>query len=263
MFCKQCGKEIPDGFSFCGLCGTPVDAPPSTPAQEVPQGGPHVRRKTRDVGKPNIPFRVKFMAFLSALRLTVPLRFKLLALFAVIVFAISVFNSYNRPAGSSSTASSEVTAPPKTNRQFLDETKHIIESAKSSADLVDASARLALIPANAPEAAEVKALQKQLQAKQKITYRQEAIRARQESVAQRDAMAKFFENSYLDKGYSVDVVATGRDHTTFHMKWALATKAFVHNFSKQTEFFEQAQSAGFKRVEITDGFDESWSWKLD
>ena len=41
MFCKNCGKQLPDEAKFCGNCGTPVTMPaaPWTPGP-APEGAP-------------------------------------------------------------------------------------------------------------------------------------------------------------------------------------------------------------------------------
>ena len=33
MFCKNCGREIPENARFCGGCGTPVSRPEEIPVQ--------------------------------------------------------------------------------------------------------------------------------------------------------------------------------------------------------------------------------------
>ena len=38
MFCPNCGNQIPDGSSFCGNCGAPLD---SQPNPQQPQGNPY------------------------------------------------------------------------------------------------------------------------------------------------------------------------------------------------------------------------------
>lgn len=35
MFCRRCGKEIPDGAKFCKYCGTPADSQPPAPQAPV------------------------------------------------------------------------------------------------------------------------------------------------------------------------------------------------------------------------------------
>jgi len=76
-------------------------------------------------------------------------------------------------------------------------------------------------------------------------------------------LAKTLENKMLDQGFNVDVSAIGKDQTVLHIKWILVGKALAHNISKQGDFFSNARQVGFKRIEITDGYDETWWWKLD
>ena len=37
MFCKNCGKELPDSAKFCSGCGTPVISEVTAPGVEPPQ----------------------------------------------------------------------------------------------------------------------------------------------------------------------------------------------------------------------------------
>ena len=78
----------------------------------------------------------------------------------------------------------------------------------------------------------------------------------------RDEMAKTVENSMLDAGYDVDVIADGPDHTTLHFKWIFVNKVFAHDLSKNVDVFENARKVGFKRIVATDGYDETWTWSL-
>jgi hypothetical protein len=67
----------------------------------------------------------------------------------------------------------------------------------------------------------------------------------------RDALAKKLEDAFLDEGYNIEVHAIGKDHTTLRLEWILASKAFAHQLSQRNEFFDNARSVGFKRIEIT------------
>jgi Tfp pilus assembly protein PilO len=78
----------------------------------------------------------------------------------------------------------------------------------------------------------------------------------------RDQMAKSVENSMLDEGYNVDVSAEGPDHTTLRFKWIFVSKVFAHQLSQRSEVFENARKIGFKKIVATDGYDETWTWKL-
>jgi hypothetical protein len=67
----------------------------------------------------------------------------------------------------------------------------------------------------------------------------------------------------LDQGYNCDVHAIGSKHTTLQMKWALVSKVMAHQMSRRSDIFDTARQLGFKRIELTDGFDETWVWNLN
>lgn len=75
--------------------------------------------------------------------------------------------------------------------------------------------------------------------------------------------AKDLENRLLDQGMNATAIATGKDNTTLHIKWILAGRVLAHQMSKESSIFANAREMGFRRIEITDGYDESWYWKLD
>ena len=93
--------------------------------------------------------------------------------------------------------------------------------------------------------------------------KKEALAEAVTKVALRVSCAKLIENELLDQGMNVDVSATGKNQTVLRIKWILASKVLAHQLTKEQGFFASARKAGFKRVEITDGYDETWWWKLD
>jgi hypothetical protein len=106
--------------------------------------------------------------------------------------------------------------------------------------------------------------QEQRQAREKASHDIQAAKARElmES-SMRVGLAKTFENQMLDGGYNMDVTAEGPRHTVLRIKWILADKVLVRALSKKGEMFSNARDAGFKSVVLTDGYDETWTWKLD
>jgi len=130
------------------------------------------------------------------------------------------------------------------------------------------------IQSSSTEAGNAKALDLKLEAARKraeqTAAKAAASQARAQAIADaatkrlmRDAMAKLLENNLLGEGFNVDVVAIGADHTVLHIKWVLVSKVLAYQLSQQGDFFQNARDAGFKKVEITDGFDQAWYWKLN
>lgn len=45
--CSSCGTALPEGFRFCGSCGTPVGGPPPAPAETQPAAAPRPTGKNK------------------------------------------------------------------------------------------------------------------------------------------------------------------------------------------------------------------------
>ena len=118
------------------------------------------------------------------------------------------------------------------------------------------------IPPTVVEGVKAKALEQTLQGLRKKRQDERTLIEAKVKRVLRDQMAKNIENSMLDKGYNVDVIAIGKDHTVLHLKWVLVSKVMAHQLAKQGDFFENARKVDFKKVEITDGFKETWYWDL-
>jgi len=78
----------------------------------------------------------------------------------------------------------------------------------------------------------------------------------------RDAMAKSIEDGMLSEGYNVDVNAIGSNHTILRIKFILVDKAFAYQTAHSPEIIGTAREAGFKKIVLTDGYDELWNINL-
>jgi hypothetical protein len=81
-------------------------------------------------------------------------------------------------------------------------------------------------------------------------------------VQQRKQFAAKLENDYLDQGLDITVSATGSQSTVLRLKWILVSRVMAHQFSKNAELFANLRDAGFSRLVITDGYDETWYWDI-
>ncbi|MBI1750607.1 MAG: zinc ribbon domain-containing protein [Acidobacteria bacterium] len=157
--------------------------------------------------------------------------------------------------------------------EHLDRAKALLNANAATGSIGDALKHLGAITPSSPEAAEGEKLKKEFgdtkrrQAREAAKAQAAAAQKKAAAEAQvnrvlRDAMAKTIENKLLDDGYNVDAKAIGPDHTILQIKWILASKVLAHHLSKEGDFFDQARRVGFKRIEITDGYEETWYWNL-
>ncbi len=93
--------------------------------------------------------------------------------------------------------------------------------------------------------------------------RKEAADSEAVNESVRISMAKDIENRMLSNGYNVDVNAVGPHHRILRFKWALVSKVVAYQLSHQEQdMFPTMKENGFTKFVITDGYDETWEWKL-
>lgn len=149
-----------------------------------------------------------------------------------------------------------------TPAEHLAAAKRLLTPNATNSALNQAEYQLNAIPADSPQSHSVVELRSQIAA----LIRSRAVESQKLNdhalETARVAFAKTVENQMLEQGWDFDVVATGASHMTLRMTWPLASKVAVHQISQNTQMFETARELGFRRMELTDGYDQTWSWKL-
>jgi hypothetical protein len=105
--------------------------------------------------------------------------------------------------------------------------------------------------------------ERRLAAEQKRKAAEEAKLEAETQQALRVVFAKRLENQLLDEGFDATVAAAGKNRAVLRIRWILVDRVMAHQMSKESGIFQSAREMGFKRVEITDGYDAAWYWKLD
>ena len=171
-----------------------------------------------------------------------------------------------RMAAGKAAAEKEVAFRKLSAAAHLEQAKKLLSMDASETSVSDALNHIAAIDSGSPLFKDAGKMQRAYEeAKRKDGAQKEKTNLAAEAIAKhllRVNMAKKLENTMLDQGINVDVRAIGKDHTVLHIKWVLVSKVVAHQLSKQPDFFSNAKAIGFRRVEITDGFDETWWWTL-
>jgi hypothetical protein len=257
--CWHCGHQVADSSSVCSWCGARL-------FPNVVTGYPNETAVVASRQSMKWPTWIKVVSVLAVI---------LLAEITTKLENQRSDDDANRKAAALNEHEREAKAAfdKMTPAQHLEQAQPALQPNPTDDQITEALRHLKAIPSAAPEDAKAKTLEQRLMALQKKRQDQSA-RARWQAekdlaVLQaklkrtlRDKMAKDMENSLLDEGFNVDVSAIGDDHTVLHLKWVLVDKAMAHNFSKQGDFFQNAREVGFKRIEITDGYESSWYWNL-
>ena len=125
----------------------------------------------------------------------------------------------------------------------------------------DARTRLNLITSYQPEYKEAQALLKEMDAEDRKAVADESKTQTLALAAARKIFAKDLEQRLVDAGMNVDVTASGPRNESLTIKWALTDKVTANQFSK-SGIPTAAESAGFKKMTLTDGYDQYWTWTL-
>lgn len=96
---------------------------------------------------------------------------------------------------------------------------------------------------------------------------QSSERIRQDDLAKRRterlAYAKDYERALLSAGQDATVRARGSNADTLVISFVLINRPFVYNTQNDSDLNSLWSGLGFTKVVLTDGYDTSWSYKLD
>lgn len=94
---------------------------------------------------------------------------------------------------------------------------------------------------------------------QPISYRERQARRAQE---ERERFGQQFEEEFLKKGLDVYVTVQGNYGRTLHLEWVLAGRPDAYQMRNNESLMSRFRRHGFRRVVLTDGSGERWSWEV-
>ena len=146
--------------------------------------------------------------------------------------------------------------------EHLSRATKLLTGKPEEAQIKEARRHLNAIPKDSPHGKKAEALKIQSDTQQaRILIAKAEAKVLLLTLA-RASFAKDLENSYLDKGINADVTVSGPAKTNLRIKWALVSKVAAHQLDKNDQFWTNVQEMGFKKVILTDGYDESFSWTV-
>lgn len=75
--------------------------------------------------------------------------------------------------------------------------------------------------------------------------------------------ARVVEQNLLDQRMDATATVSGQNATTLRIQYVLFNRVWANEFSKNVEMFTTLRSLGFRRLELTDGYDFEWAWTLN
>jgi hypothetical protein len=88
-------------------------------------------------------------------------------------------------------------------------------------------------------------------------------KARTDNVGGRKSFASTYEKDLLRKGLSATVSTEGDKSSTLKVSYPLMSKALAFNLNENSKFTDQLRELGFRKLIMTDGYNESWSASLN
>lgn len=92
--------------------------------------------------------------------------------------------------------------------------------------------------------------------------RRAADRDAQHTVEERRAFAATYETKMLEQYQDVHASAVGPYATTFRIEYILMSRPLAYNLLKNAQIIAGLKARGFRRIILTDGDDETYSWDI-
>lgn len=103
--------------------------------------------------------------------------------------------------------------------------------------------------------------QKKLAAKQKADAAKKAAADAKRMAAARKTYGETLRQKYLDDGLDIKVLVSGKDNRIITLKFALFNDVWANKMRKG-DLINEIEAMGFKRLNMTDGYDYSVYWDL-
>jgi hypothetical protein len=80
---------------------------------------------------------------------------------------------------------------------------------------------------------------------------------------QRKSVAATFEKLFLDNMMDVDVWVSGKENEIITFKYVLWSRPLVRKFMNDDNFYGGLKRQGFKKAVFYDGYNYSWTYKIN
>jgi hypothetical protein len=97
-----------------------------------------------------------------------------------------------------------------------------------------------------------------IKAEKQLSVRADSLIGRV-SMQQRSLYASTMEEAFIKNGMDIRVSATGAKKDQLRLRYILMSQPLVYKFQNEMKLGEQAGNFGFKKVILTDGYDETWT----
>jgi RNA polymerase subunit RPABC4/transcription elongation factor Spt4 len=161
--------------------------------------------------------------------------------------------------------SSQPLSPPSSNDHNLTPAEHLkaIQVNLKTGNIVEANLHFRKLSQGTQEFSKAEKLYDNYRKNKKIVDRESAKIANQVMIQKRAKFAKEYERQLLDKGMDVYVSTQGKDKSVLRVKWVLVSRPLVYKMINDGSVMGNLRNLGFKKLIMTDGYDSSWTVKVE
>ena len=233
--CQHCGATNRPTNAFCLQCGLPLKA----------------QRKGASGD------RIIVMTLIGIVALSV--------IAAVLFISLGGGRSHsgNKPVAAAplSSPSPQPSPPPGlTPAEHLAKAKEL--TAHKAASYPAAREHLSSIPPDANEYREAMKLWVEIDKREETEKKRAEAEAEKGRAEVRAKYADEAERLFLDQGLDFHVTVSGRSNTTISFKYVLMSRPIVYKMQNDTNLMQRLREMGFKKLIMTDGFYETWTFDL-
>lgn len=141
--------------------------------------------------------------------------------------------------------------------------KALVDTKRSYKDIDVARKHIEAIPKDAKEYQDAQNVLKEVTRREKEFKEKTDAAVKKLLIQNRKEMAHNLEIEYLKKGLDVRVTAQAKENTVLHLRFVLFSRPLIYKITNETNFLDDVRKAGFKKVIFSDGYNYTWSYKLD
>jgi len=97
----------------------------------------------------------------------------------------------------------------------------------------------------------------------RVRERDEEAKRLRTAASARKAYGELLRNRFLDQGMDIKVNVTGDHNDRITLRWALFNDVWTHRMQKEDGLIPEMNALGFKRVDVTDGYDYHMYWTMN
>lgn len=96
----------------------------------------------------------------------------------------------------------------------------------------------------------------------RLQKQEQAEKALRDDVGGRKRFADDLERELLRQWFNVELSVTGEKGTTLRLRYIGVNRPFVFNFQENVRLLDRLREKGFRRVQLTDGYRQTWNVAL-